>query len=132
VSELSFLISLLLEHKLGKKTKDAIQARIKEIEVQPPQRGLAYQQAHIQHPQRSFDSRGVGQAPSMQAKIEAMEAEKEAIARGEIPPQPIPVGPPPSSAAAAQALALRQNIIQGALGESGGNFEPGRKAARKF
>ncbi len=132
MSELSFLIDLLLNHKIPKKTKDAIQSRIKEIEVQPPQRPMAYQQQMVQHPQRTFDSRGVGQAPSMQAKIDTMEAEKEAIARGDIPPQTIPVGPPPSSAAAAQALALRQQVIQGALSESGGNFEQGRKSARKF
>ena len=31
--ELSFLISLLLEHKLPAKTKTAIQARIKEVEA---------------------------------------------------------------------------------------------------
>jgi hypothetical protein len=44
---------------------------------------------------------------------------------------PIPQ-PVASSGAAQQALNLRQQLINGALGESGGNFEKGRKAARKF
>lgn len=37
MTELSFLIELLLNHKLPKATKDAVAARIKEIEASPAQ-----------------------------------------------------------------------------------------------
>lgn len=119
MTELSFLIELLLNHKLPKKTKDLVQARIRDIEVQPKQ------QPHYQQPANR--PMGIQQSPSMQAKIDEMEAAKLNES-----PLPIPTVAPATTAAAAQALNLRAQMIQGALNESGGNFEKGRTSARKF
>ena len=113
MTELSFLIELLLNHKLPRTTQLAIKERIKDIETRAP----APQPQRPVHP--------MAQAPSMQAKIEAMEQDLQAN-----PPQV--ALPPPVTNAAAQALQLRQQIIQNAMAENGGHFEPGRKSARKF
>lgn len=120
MSELSFLIHLLLEHKLTKATKDLVKSRIQEIESRQGPQVIRYPAQVI------GGAGGVVQAPSMQAKIEAMEHEKLTQ-----PPQQ-PQGPTPNTNAAAQALQLRQQMINGALAESGGNFEKGRTSARKF
>jgi hypothetical protein len=89
MTELSFLLELLLNHKLQKPTKDLIQTRIKEIEAQPvqsyPQMAvpLAQAQYHNQVNQvnqaaqtKIVDARGQAQSPSMARAIAEMEAAK--------------------------------------------------------
>lgn len=142
MSELDFLLDLLLTHKIPKNTQLAIKERIAVIQVQIPTRNLNPMPgpAHInEHGRVAFS--GVQQSPSMAAKVAAMEAERQGLApHSETPPSgqhlsvaPLPIPQPVASTGAAQqALNLRQQMINGALSESGGNFDKGRKSARKF
>lgn len=114
MTELSFLIDLLLNHKLSKPTQKAIQMRITEVESNRP--------APIPRVQPMLHQ---GQAPSMQAKIEAMENDRL------LNPPPQAIGSPiqATSMTAAQALQDRQKIINQALS---GKEEPGRSSPRKY
>ena len=111
MSELSFLIELLLNHKIPKKTKDLIKDRISLIESHRPQSQAIRPQIPLQ-------------APSMQRSIEEME--NGAI---HIPQPPIATSP-----GAAQALQKRQQLIDQAArsGPFGGHPEPGRTSPKKF
>lgn len=115
MSELSFLIDLLLNHKLPKKTKDLIKDRITLIE----------ERRVVQQQQPGFSPvRNNNQAPSMQAKIEAMEQDV----------QHQPIQPAPVSHLATQALMDRQRLINKAVnsGPFGAQPEPGLTAPKKF
>ena len=112
MTELSFLLDLLLNHKLTKPTQTAIKERIKEVEAQFASQPVRPQVQRVPN----------GQAPSMQAAIEAMEAEK-----GNVPPPPNQI--PAQTAAAAGALRRRQEAINIAIS---GKEEPGRTSPRKF
>lgn len=125
MTELSFLIDLLLNYKLSKEVKVLIADRIRSIEkpitTSPTQTsqfragetsGLP---AHLLH-----------QAPSTIANFL-----KE---QGQAPAPTAPVAPIETPAAvvspqAAQALASREQAINAALS---GKLEPGRKSPRKF
>jgi hypothetical protein len=90
VSELSFLVELLLNHKLPKATKDAIAARIKEVEC----RTSSYSP-------RSVSSSPLSSlpAPSLPAHIANQPASTQAamMRHGDIAalPPPAPEAPPP-------------------------------------
>jgi hypothetical protein len=113
MTELSFLLDLLLNQKLNKEVKTLITERIKLIEAKPtayqPQRGPA---------QVFVPPELVGQSPSTIANLMK---------------DPIPlVEPAPviaSTAATAMALAERQKAIQVSMS---GKPEPGRTSPRKF
>lgn len=135
-TELTFLIELLLNHKLGKATKDAIAGRIREIEkpvIMQRASSSSSQLELLQLNQSASHSLTrnastdplVGQAASTQA----------ILARNPdlIPtPKPIELKTPEQiahTAAAAKALADRQESINLAIS---GKHEPGRTAPRKF
>ena len=126
MTELSFLIDLLVNHKLSKEVKGLVVARIKEIETRAPHIPTAQPRtaapplpAHLQ-----------GQAPSTIANLL-----KEPGAS--IVPQVSPVAVEPVinpeqiavTPAAAQALAARQALLNSAIS---GKPEPGRTSPRKF
>lgn len=115
MTELSFLIELLLNHKLPKKTKDIIAERVKTIQAQP----ITVNSRPMPLPIVS------GQAPSMQAKIEAMEAERAGQA---------PIAAQPVTVAAQMALMDRQKIISQSVNANpfSAKPEPGRTSPRKF
>lgn len=109
MTELSFLLELLLTHKLAKGTKEAITNRIKEIEqcLRPPP------------PQQVIRPPRTAQAPSTQRLLDEMALE----------PQPVAPDQVAQSPAAAMALAARQEAINIALS---GKEEKGRSSPRKF
>lgn len=119
MTELSFLLDLLLNHKLTKATQMAIKERISIVESQ-------YSKA----PSVAAPVRQNGQAPSMQAAIHALEQERSS----ETPPLPVvPNGAinmtVASSPVAAEALRQRNQAIAQAIS---GREEPGRTSPRKF
>lgn len=102
MSELSFLLDLLLEHKLSKTTKDLIKERIKVIE--------GYQKAIVTAP---VIKNPTAQAPSTQRILDEMAQNQPQV----------------QTAAAAQALQHRSELIAQALS---GKEEKGRSSPRKF
>lgn len=112
MTELSFLLELLLNHKLPKKTKDTIKFRIDEIQTSIPTNN------------RPIRTTGIQQAPSMQKAIEELEAEKF-----QKPPNPINIDGYANTPQAAQALLKRQELINNALQ---GKEEKGRTSPRKY
>lgn len=112
MTELSFLLELLLNHKLPKKTKDTIKTRIDEIQMS----------THINN--RPVRIAGIQQAPSMQKAIEELEAEKL-----QKPPNPINIEGYANTPQAAQALLRRQELINNTLQ---GKEEKGRTSPRKY
>jgi len=128
MSELSFLLELLLSHKLAKGTKEAITDRIKEVErrlVQPQQPNVPMSGPQAVRPARS------AQSPSTQRILDEMAAEGASLI------QPNPVSPESpgipaqiaQTPAAALALAARQEAINIAVS---GKEERGRTSPRKF
>lgn len=109
MSELSFLLTLLLDHKLSTEVKGLIKERIKEIEFKPQ-----INQAAPVLAQKAILS---GQAPSTIANLM-----KEPSAQAN--PEMIAVTP-----AASQAMASRQEAIALAMS---GKPEKGRQSPRKF
>jgi hypothetical protein len=104
MTELSFLIELLLNHDLKKETKDAVAARIREVEGsfhKVPTQILAPQYTQtLSQPMPS----GIKQAPSTLALM---------AKHGDIPPVPIPPpieSPPPPVLTEAQ-IAQRQAML---------------------
>lgn len=69
-TELSFLLTLLLEHKLPKATKDALKARIKEIQANPTAMPV---NARIMPPMAA--AQAIAQAPSTMAALERQPGE---------------------------------------------------------
>lgn len=114
MSELSFLIDLLLNQKLSKPVKELIAARIREIEARP--------QPTVKHP-------GLGvpipahlsqQSPSTIANL--LKEDSGTL------PQPIAV-----TAQASQALEQRNAAIRAArAGPFDAKPDPGRTSPRKF
>jgi hypothetical protein len=113
MTELSFLLELLLEHELKKDTQKLIRERIKEIEARPTA-------VHAQAPRPAQGN----QAPSTQKLLDEM-----AQATGSPVPQMAAQIPNPSTNAAAQALMHRAELIAQAVS---GKEEKGRSSPRKF
>ncbi len=136
MSELSFLLELLLEHKLPKVTKDAIKERIKTLQI--PSTTTIHTSGYIAPVQRPPKT---AQSPSTQKILEEMAAEGGAPVGGF--PQgggfpPVPMIEPSESVAPAQiaqtpaamaALAQRNEAIRIA---TSGKEEKGRSSPRKF
>lgn len=114
ISELSFLIELLLKHKLPPATKSLIAARIAEVEER-------YGSNQVQAPVSGPKSPAVAmQSPSMQA----------IMARNpDLIPAAVPVEAIAQTPAAAAALASRQQAIAQAMS---GKPEKGQTSPRKF
>lgn len=118
MTELTFLVDLLLNHKLPKLTRDAVAARIKEVEEKLAT--LPGQPRHSNVPSISspIPPHLVGQSPSTIAAM--MRHEQAGLV---VPPPAIPAAPPPpllesqsvaviaQTPAAAAALAERQTAI---------------------
>lgn len=109
MTELTFLVELLLNHKLQKPTRDAIATRLKEVEEAiaslPPQ---AHHRPMPQLPGMN------GQSPSMQAIMARNPDLVPAVAQ---------------TPAAAAALTARQEAVSISLS---GKPEKGRTSPRKF
>lgn len=133
MSELSFLIELLLNHDLKKETKDALAIRIKEVEgaLQPVR--IPYMQ-QASYPGMVNPVIGpTAQAPSTLALM---------AKHGDLPPMiPAPQMPPiPQPAMIAQtpgavaAMNARNEALAGSLGSGPftGKPEKGRTSPRKF
>lgn len=114
MTELSFLLELILNHKLQKSTKDIIQARIVEIQARPainaPQMAYTPQPfpptAQARQATRPVDSRGQAQSPSMARAIAEMEAAKN----GEVLPPEQHINREPSPEVVAAAMAPHDNV----------------------
>jgi len=107
MTELSFLLELLLNHKLPKATKELVTERIKEVEAKLGSAPTPVQRAPIRA--------ASGQSPSTQKILEEMAAEAEA--------------PVTQTPAVAQAMAHRAALIAQA---TSGVEEKGRTSPRKF
>lgn len=128
MTELTFLLDLLLNHKLPKPTKVAVTERVKEVELQLQQ---GYQ---IPHAARSLQMAPVpphlaNQAPST---IAAMMKHPDLVAQ--LTPAISPVGETQPAVvaqtpAAQAALAQRQETINAAIS---GKPDKGRTSPRKF
>lgn len=107
MTELSFLINLLMNHKLQKVTKDLIAERITEVEAN----------FNAKHPM-PVNTTGVAQAPSTLALLEK---------HGALPPgEGAPIA---QTAATAAAMASRQQAIAQQLS---GKPEKGATSPRKW
>jgi hypothetical protein len=131
-TELTFLIELLLEHKLTKATKDAVAARIKELDVNRGDHQIYGRTAQVSaNASRSPSPGAAAQAPSTLAILARNPdlAEKALAA-------PVPVENIAQTPAAAAALQHRADMINSAISgqviAKGGNPEGGRKSPRKF
>lgn len=115
MTELDFLLELILEHELNDKTQKSVRNRIKYVQkvvspVYPHQiRQASAQQSRVLH--------GAVQSPSMIAKIENLAHEMPI-------PTPVVISP-----VAAQALAARNEAMKIAVS---GKEEKGRTSPRKF
>lgn len=139
MTELSFLLELLLNHKLPKATRDALAARIKEVEASfakpqiiPPAPAI---HAPVQRPAKT------AQSPSTEKLLaeKFTPEEREKMAGGKaIEPVPVPQPPEvpsqPVTPAAAQALQARQAAIMKAVsaGPFGAKPDDGRTSPRKW
>lgn len=131
MTELSFLVSLLLDHKLPKATQKAVKDRISDVErgiSAAPAPVYAQQQQPASSTARPFTVRTTPPAAGEQAESTKRMLERHpdiaaAIANGhpvpQAPPQPqAPIDPTPAPqnpGAIAQALAARQNLINKAM-----------------
>lgn len=114
-TELSFLIELLLNHKLQKSTKDAVAARIKDVEAN-------YQPQRQTQP-AALPANAGQQAPSTMALL----AKHPDLAAAQ------PVVNVAQNAITAAALADRQNMINKAASSKPlAAREEGRTSPRKF
>lgn len=110
MSELSFLIDLLLNHKLSKDVKALVSERIKLIENQKAQSHM------FAHPIQAAI-----QSPSTLANLARDMNQVGGLAIG--------AAPVPVTAPVAQALVSRQQAIQAAMSDKP---EVGRSSPRKF
>lgn len=130
MTELSFLLELLLNHKLPKPTKEAITHRIKEVEarfVQTPQQSLL----PVPGPQAIRPPRGA-QSASTQRILDEMAAEGSNPIQGDGLGGYVDISQPAVIAqtpAALAALNARNEAIRIA---TSGKEEKGRTSPRKF
>lgn len=112
MTELQFLIDLLLNHKLSAATKKIVADRIGDVE-------LSYQPQQTLRKCSDYPVRTVNQqAPSTQRILDEM----------------APTPPVATTVEAAQALQSRNDAIRKAVnsGPFGGKPDPGRTSPRKF
>ena len=124
MTELSFLLDLLLDHKLPKATREAITDRIRGFDVRHPINPITYQTPSQRPPKTA-------QSPSTQRILDEMANEglvlsPEPQAIHEAPGMPAQIAQTP---AAAIALAQRNEAIRIA---TSGKEEKGRTSPRKF
>lgn len=150
MTELSFLIELLLNHRLPKPTRDLVASRIKEVEashgpsalapppIQSPSGITIPSPSYVQH--ATARPSKTAQSPSMAAKVAAMEAE-EAAKRGLPPPPPVEVAQPSQATQpvtiaqtpiAVNAMNERNNLINKAINQNAGVFEKGSTGPMKI
>ena len=119
VSELSFLIELLLNHELTKPTKDLIASRIKDVE-----QSLSPRSTHVY----TTPTAGITQAPSTLALM----AKHGDIIVPSVPAPEMPAVPVEHIAKtplAADAMNRRNQLLQDAVA---GKVDKGRTSPRKF
>ena len=122
MTELSFLVSLLLEHKLSPTTKKAVAERIKEVESR--QAPAAPQiQAQVQRPPKTL------QSASTQRILDEMASNGETL-----PVAPVVTEAPPAAVTPATIAALnhRAQTIALAASKSGPPADPLTGRPRKF
>lgn len=124
MTELTFLLDLLLNHKLPKPTKDAIARRIKDVEVQlqAPSIGRMLPHTQVTQTASTVPAHLVGQAPST---IAAMMKHPDLAAALE----PAPVTVIAQTPAAQAAMNARNEALASAMS---GKVEKGRTSPRKF
>lgn len=135
MTELSFLVSLLLDHKLPKLTQKAVADRIKEVEATMAPAAPSARPYSVQAAPTVIPAHLVGQSPSTIAAMMKHEAQ------GAPPLVPIPAAEAPApvtaiaqTPAAQAALMERQQMIAAATlgGPFTGKPERGRNSPRKF
>ncbi len=119
LTELTFLLELLLNHKLPKPTREAVTARVREVEQLLQMTSVTLRQTPAMQPGISgfIPPHLVGQAPST---IAAMMKHPDLV-----PPVAVVAQTP----AAQAALAAREDAIQQGMS---GKPEKGRTSPRKF
>jgi len=118
-SELSFLLDLVLDDQTPGPMRAKLVARVREVEKN-----------YAQDVTPRVVSRGTKQIPAAMANQPVVAAQSPSMQRLMADnPDLIPRPPVPVTSAAAEALAKRQAIMNGALSEKP---EPGRKSPRKF
>jgi hypothetical protein len=125
MSELSFLVSLLLDHKLPPSTKKAVAERIKEVEAGipvQPRVGVQAVAPQVARPPKT------AQSPSTQKILEEMAADGQTLPTP-VPEIQAPAGPSPQ---AFQALLDRNRLIQSATASKGPPPDPMTGRPRKF
>ncbi len=130
-SELSFLLDILLNHKLPKPTREAVTARIKEVEArltQPSQRVAAPSQMVAAVPPH-LAGQSASTIAAMMRHEQNVPAPPIAVAAAAQVDHPQPVAVIAQTPAAQAALADRQAAISGAIS---GKPAPGRTSPRKF
>lgn len=131
MTELSWLVDLLVNFKLSKSVKDHVLSRIKEIDA----RGSQFSPQNMSRPESTLPAHLQSQSPSTIANFL-----KNPQAGGTISGTTIVVSPAATepivditavvaSPAAAQAMQSRQEALNAALS---GKREPGRTSPRKF
>jgi lambda repressor-like predicted transcriptional regulator len=113
LSELSYLLHLLMDYKLSKPVQDDIRTRIKEIEAKPAVPVMMGRSLNV-------PANMAGQSPSTIANMLKDPAPQSAA----LPQEAIVASP-----AAAQAMQARAHAIQAAMSTKP---EPGRTSPRKF
>lgn len=118
MTELSFLVDLLLNHKLPKVTRDAVAVRIKEVESSLPMQKQIFPQAHFIPPHHTgVISPAAMQAPSTLAAM-ARHGDLQMIAAPEMPPIPSPEPAPVTVIAQTPATAMAMNSRNQAIADS--------------
>jgi hypothetical protein len=116
-SELSFLLELLLEHKLPKDTRTAVAARIKTVEVSLPQSQAAIQaqtnnNSRLRNAQVSVPPEAAALAAQMASQANAdVPASRAQFVASPSAAEPIPASAFGTTNAAAAALAQRNQLI---------------------
>ena len=134
MTELSFLIDLLLNHELQKQTKDAIAERIKQVEAALTATRMVVPLSSGVRPEdiRTVPAHLANQSPSTIAAMIRHEQNGEAppmptaAATAPLPVQPQVIAQTPAAVAAVNA---RQQAIQQAIS---GKPAPGETRPRKF
>lgn len=124
-TELGFLMELFLDDELPKTTRAKIKDRIKEVEASLAPKHFVPEE--FRHFETTTAAKSAGLPPTEGSIIARQAPSMQRLMQNNpdlIPRPPIPVTP-----AAAQALAARQALINGAMSEKP---EPGRKSPRKI